>query len=98
MDVDEEEAAYGGVFAFDFYEVVRVTASDVLPRGTLVTVLARSRDDNGTEWYAVTESDGEGPVLPGTSLAPTGRRLRREDFYDGTSVKVTPHGQLADER
>lgn len=96
--MSDDEAALGGVFAFDLYEVLRVTGGDLVPLGSLVTVLGRSRDDDGTEWYAVTESDGPCPMLPGNWLTATGRRLRREDFYDGTSIRVTPDGHVSRER
>lgn len=93
---DEEEAAYGGTFAFAFSKVLRVTSGDLVPVGALVTVLGRVRDEDGTEWYAVTAADGDSIMLPRPWLTTTGRRLRREDFYDGTSIRVDAKGHALD--
>lgn len=92
MTPEEEEAAYGGPFVFDFYEVLKVVGATVLPLGSLVTVLGRSRDEQGVEWYAVTPDDGETFMVGAGDLQATGRRLRHEDFYDGSSLRVGMDG------
>jgi hypothetical protein len=92
VSADEDKSAYEGTFVFDFYEVLEVVGATVLPLGSLVTVLGRSRDGDGTEWYAVTPDDGETFMVAMKHLRSTGRRLRHEDFYDGSKLRVTLDG------
>jgi hypothetical protein len=97
VTTDEEQAAYGGDFAFDFFEVLEVAGGKVLPRGSLVCVLGRVREDDGTEWYSVTPNQGDSCMISAPELRATGRHLRREDFYDGSAVRVSQEGELLGE-
>jgi hypothetical protein len=100
MASDEEEAAYGGSFAFDFFEVVWVEPPPA-PHlsGRTATVLGRSRAEDGTEAYALTyEDEPETWMAEGDRIQSTGQRRRREEFYDGTSNRVSPEGEQLGER
>jgi hypothetical protein len=80
---------------FEFYEVVRVIscAKDVPVRllGAEGAILGRTQGDQGDiEWsYAVTfEGEINTWIFMEAELEPTGRFKRREDFYDGSSIRV----------
>lgn len=100
MTGDEEDAAYGGSFAFDFFELVSLEPPPA-PHlsGRTATVLARSRAEDGTEAYALTyDEEPETWMADGERLHSTGQRRRREDFYDGTSIRVSPESEELGER
>lgn len=83
-------------FSVDFFEVVLVCppagGRGVGRRGT---VLGRSRGDDGAEFYAVFFEDvGETSMIARSDLEPTGERRSREDFYDGTRIRVSGTGDL----
>lgn len=78
---------------FEFYEVVRV-ASDRPELSRVVgmqgAVLGRSASPDGTWSYSVQLTDSESVHFFGESdLVATGDKRRREDFYDGSTVKVS---------
>jgi hypothetical protein len=99
MNIDEEDAAHGGRYAFDLYEVVSVEPPPATHlSGRSATVLGRSRSEDGTETYALLYDDEpETWMADGGQLRSTGRRRRREDVYDGTSIRVSQKGELLDE-
>lgn len=57
------------------------------------TVLGRAREENGIEWYTLA-IDGRPDVVcvEGGRLRATGERRRREDFYDGSFLRVSIDG------
>ncbi len=78
--------------AFAFYDVVEVIggrrniASLVGRRGA---VLGMAQSDDGQWSYAVQMlDDGDGWTIPEAELKATGEAMCREDFYDGSSIKV----------
>ena len=77
---------------FQFYEIVRVASSDPelteihVERGAILGV---SENDNGTFGYAVfIYRDEICWDLAEGELEATGVFSRREEFYDGTSIRV----------
>jgi hypothetical protein len=78
---------------FDFYEVVQV-ASEAGPKislkGQTGAVLGRAQSDDGMSWtYAVRiDSTGICWSFDEDELLPTGLKRKREDFYDGSSIRV----------
>jgi hypothetical protein len=93
VTADEEQAAYGGDFAFGFYEVLEVVGGNILPTGSLVCVLGRVREDDGTEWYSVTPNQGDSWMISAAELRATGRHLQREDLYDDSRIRVSEQGE-----
>ncbi len=78
---------------FDFYQEVLVCTNEVELlqfNGKVGVVLGRGNSEDGQSWYYVLSFNhqpetccfGEG------ELEPTGRWFSREDFYDGSSVRV----------
>lgn len=95
MTMTGDEPLDEAPFSVDFFEVVLVCppAGDhgVSRRGT---VLGRSRGDDGAESYAVFFDDvGQTSVIARSELEPTGERRPREDFYDGTRIRVSGTGE-----
>ncbi len=86
-----EQDAFGR-WQFDFYEVVRVVNQDSALLGREGAVLGRSRSEDGTEEFYAVGIDGW--MFAGSDLVTTGRRLAREDFYDGTVARVSADGHL----
>jgi hypothetical protein len=81
---------------FDFFEVVTVvehpTARELGVVGATGTILGVSRSD-GSFSYSVS-IDGEGYLLPESSLDSTGRFVERGDVYTGESIRVGVEGTL----
>jgi hypothetical protein len=77
---------------FDFYERVRFTATAGMVRklkSRTGYVLGRSVDDSGAWGYAVLiEGKDETWNFGEDQLSSTGEFAKREDFYDGSSVRV----------
>lgn len=94
---------------FDFYEVVKInTVENNLKKanGKDGVVMGMAQDENG-EWnYAVRIyfgsfadlEDSDGWSIDEQYLQPTGKFMKREDFYDGSTAKVVVdekgHGHL----
>jgi len=81
----------------DFYEEVRIIhdIEDSELRGK-IGVVTGICEENGTVYgYSVRFSD-----LPHSysfsvnEVIPTGRKFKREDFYDGTSISISKDGEL----
>jgi hypothetical protein len=82
-------------FALDFFEVVRVDDPATTPTTREATVLGRATGDDGIPWYAVAfDTESDTVMVPGAWLRRTGRTRRREDFYSGISIRVSPDGHL----
>ena len=77
---------------FQFYEIVRVASSDpelTEIHGERGAILGVSENDNGTFGYAVfIYRDEICWDLAEGELEATGEFSRREEFYDGTSIRV----------
>jgi hypothetical protein len=78
---------------FDFYEQVRISTTDVGKthlNGRCGVVLGRTETERGDSWYYAVDVDEEveGWCFYEQELEATGRRFAREDFYDGTSIRV----------
>ncbi|WP_149203584.1 Imm31 family immunity protein [Actinotalea subterranea] len=93
--MSDDESCDERPFSLDFFEVVvvRPGAADNLlaARGA---VLGRTRDDDGTEFYAA-QLDGSitTSMAALSDLETTGERRRREDFYDGACSSVSRLGE-----
>lgn len=78
---------------FDFYEVVKVCSdrqSHCQISGLEGVVLGKSEHPPGRWVYAVQVLDTEeGWDLAEDLLVSTGRKMRREEIYDGSSVRVS---------
>jgi hypothetical protein len=58
--------------------------------------MGRATDEvSGRTMYAVRLENGESWSLDEGELESTGQLLKREDFYDGTSVRIRPNGEVA---
>jgi hypothetical protein len=77
---------------YAFYEKVRVTsqASDkARVNGQMGAVLGRAQTENGTWYYTVhIYSTVTSWCFFEHELSPTGEQASREEFYDGSSVRV----------
>lgn len=78
---------------FDFYEEVRIKSLDQAKshlNGQIGVILGRTpRNDASSHSYGVALNNGkEAWCFFEDELESTGRIFRREDFYDGTVVKV----------
>jgi hypothetical protein len=78
---------------FDFYEVVEILEPEIMPRRLWHThgvVQGMSQSESGIWEYAILvyEDNKEVWQLEQRFLKPTGKQMTRDDFYDGTSVKV----------
>jgi hypothetical protein len=73
---------------YDFYEIVRVISPK--KRGHEGAVLGRAQNENGKWGYAVALYSDDKLVwdFQEDELEPTGRKDRRESFYDGTTIRV----------
>lgn len=94
----------------EFYEVVEVLESaetralGIVGRKGIVTgvpphLLGITDDpppsEPGADRYAVTVGE-DGITVARRDLHPTGQRLNRESLYDGSTIRVTVEGQMAD--
>jgi len=81
----------------DLYEEVRImdSAENTELQGKIGVVLGISEEDGIVQSYAVDFDDL--PYVYSVSancVIPTGRKFKREDFYDGTSISVSQDGEL----
>ena len=76
-----------------YYDVVRVQAADGLEATSIQRigiVVGISEDQDSEFHYAVLDPQSETTTMyPENRLTPTGRKLSRQDLYDGTVLKVT---------
>ena len=81
---------------FAFYEIVRVCEQTETAGGLEGAVLGISTDDAGrVVAYAVYIYERERTAMfDPADLEPTGRFDRHENFYDGTSIRVSSKGEL----
>jgi hypothetical protein len=91
---------------FSFYEVALIESSRPALQEVAHhhgAVLGMARNDDGVWVYAVHVLDqGEVWDVRESELRPTGRHMKREDFYSGDTVKVevdadTREGRIVDE-
>ena len=79
---------------FDFYEIVQLNSDEIGRKarlnGETGVVLGRALSDDGLSWsYAVhVDSTGICWSFNEDELRPTGCHAKKEDFYDGTSIRV----------
>jgi hypothetical protein len=78
---------------FDFYEIVQLSSESgrkASLNGQTGAVLGRALSDDGLSWsYAVhVYTTGTSWSFNEDELSPTGRHAKREDFYDGSSIRV----------
>ena len=83
---------------FEFYEKVRIAGAvpDLAPvAGKLGAVLGRAENEDGSWGYAVHVYDERSCWdIDEEQLEPTGEFDKRETFYDGTAIRVSPEGEL----
>lgn len=95
MNSDDIDADAEGDYTFALFEVVTVDPPP-LPQlaGLSATVLGRSRDEDGTEYYALTYAEHtESVMAEGENMTSTGQIRDQTEFYDGTTVHVTLDGR-----
>ena len=78
---------------FAFYEKVRIRTNDPAKahlNGEVGAVIGRTETEDRTSWYYAVSLDKQHRVwcFDEHELEPTGEYARREDFFDGTLVKV----------
>jgi hypothetical protein len=77
---------------FDFYTEVRVsrtTATESSGIADAIGVIMGISEGPLGPSYSVS-IDGISHMVAESDLTPTGRVFSRDDFYDGSSIKVTP--------
>jgi hypothetical protein len=78
---------------YEFYEIVVVNTSDPAKaevNGEAGAVGGRVRCDDGSWYYSVhVYSTNESWCFFEHELLPTGKHARQEDFYDGSSIRVS---------
>ena len=83
---------------FSLYEKVRITSENaaIAPvRGELAAVLGMAQDGAGRWSYGVfVYRTGIVWSCQEEELAPTGDFDERASFYDGSSIRVSPHGEI----
>ena len=92
------------VVSFDFFEVVRVEPRPDAPeaiqgqRGRIGVVLGKSAEEGQEPTSYAVDLDGvdDGWSIDARDLTSTGDFRRREDYYDGTSIRVSVRGELLD--
>jgi hypothetical protein len=88
-----------GTWRFGYLEIVRVRESERTVAegiaGLQGTILAFSEEGYPVSYaFAFDGGGGENMSVLEEDLESTGRFARSEDFYDGTSVTVSEHGEL----
>lgn len=74
---------------FEFYEKVRVVCADNSLNREVGAVLGRSQDEKGGWHYAVAFcSEDKCVMFAEEDLAATGEFTERQEFYDGSSLRV----------
>jgi hypothetical protein len=78
---------------FTFYEKVRVCTSDPKKfhlNGEIGVILGMAETEDENSWYYVLaiRSEKYCRCFYEHELEPTGEYAKREDFYDGTSIRV----------
>jgi Immunity protein 31 len=78
---------------YEFYEVVQVISQDESKaklNGQTGAVLGRAQADDGKSWSYAVAIDSTEIVwsFDEDELLPTGLVRKREDYYDGSSVRV----------
>ena len=78
---------------FEFFEVVRIEATPAdfeHLQGKTGPILGKAEGDDGRWIYSVyLEDDGGAFSMNEDDLSSTGRFVKREDIYDGTSIRVS---------
>ena len=90
--------------SFEFYEVVRIeprSGADTeleQMRGRIGAVLDKQSEDGEQPTGYAVSIDGldECWCFAPEDLVATGRRRRREDYHDGSSIRVSEDGKLLD--
>lgn len=93
--MSDDESGDERPFSLEVFEVVRVRPGGAdNPASSTGTVLGRARGDDGAELYAVWFDDrAETSMVALFDLEPTGERRPREDFYDGSHLRVSRRGE-----
>jgi hypothetical protein len=75
---------------FDFYEVVQVISEEAKLNGQAGTILGRTQTDDGKSWsYSVClDSTRTCSTFSEDGLMATGLKKKKEDFYNGPSIRV----------
>jgi hypothetical protein len=83
---------------FDFYEKVVIRTTKIAKakvNGRMGAILGKAQSDEGQWLYAVQVYDLERVwCLNENELVPTGERDRRETFFTGESIRVSPDGEI----
>jgi len=81
----------------DFYAEVRISdgVDDANLRGKVGVIMGISEEDGIVYGYSVRFKELKHSYgFSVDEVSPTGRKFKREDFYDGSSITVSPDGEL----
>jgi len=81
----------------DFYEEVRISndIADPSLRGKTGVIMGISEEDGIVYGYSVRLKDLKHSYgFSANEISPTGRKFKREDFYDGSNISVSQDGKL----
>ncbi len=76
---------------YEFYQEVQVRTSDPKKshlNGRIGVVFGRTETSENTSWGYGVQLQDKCWFFYEYEIQPTGRQFRREDFYDGSSVRV----------
>ncbi|MGJ8521570.1 hypothetical protein R84981_000231 [Carnimonas sp. R-84981] len=81
----------------DFYSevIIKNTANNSKIRGKKGIIMAISEEAGIIYGYSVRIDGFQYSIIVNEGdVSPTGKKFRREDFFDGSSIGVTPDGEL----
>lgn len=81
---------------YDFYDEVIINSSDSKYKeinGLKGNIMGMDKNSDGTWSYAVS-INGVSWSINESELTPTGKKAKREDFYDGNTMKVDSKGNI----
>jgi len=81
----------------EFYEEVKINndMDDPSLRGKIGVIMGISEEDGVVYGYSVCLKDMKYSYsFSVDEVSPTGRRFKREDFYDGSNIGVSQDGKL----
>jgi hypothetical protein len=66
-------------------------------RGVIVGISPGEHDEDAPAYAVKLDGLGTTVMLSARDLLPTGKRARREDIYDGSSIRVSPIGRVLED-
>jgi len=81
----------------NFFDEVKVNQNidDPALRGKIGIIMGVSENDGVVYGYSIGFKDLEdGYYMRADEISPTGRKFKREDFYDGSRISVSHDGKI----